>query len=82
MIGRLTEPFRLAVVGALALAVGCGAGYLAGRADGAAVAETRAIKSTIKQLKQRSEINEAVRDTDTADLCIELGGLPEQCNAE
>ncbi len=81
MIGAAIRPYLVA--GALVALLGwSGAIYLKGRSDGASVAETRAIKSTIEQLEQRGQINEAVRDTDAADLCIELGGLPEQCNAE
>lgn len=63
---------------ALAALLGFGAaslGYLKGIADGAAEAESRAMKATIEQMRQRGMINEDVRGLPDAALCRELGGL-------
>ena len=46
---------------------------------GVAAAESAVQRATIEQMKERGLINEAVRDTDLVDLCIELGGLPDDC---
>ena len=74
MIGAAIRPYLAA--GALALVVGViGTAYLKGRADGAALAETRAMRATIEQLRERGLINEAVRDTSDCDLIVELGGV-------
>ena len=71
MIGAAIRPYL--AVGAVALLLASHAGvYLKGRADSAAVAETRAMQSTIKQLQERGLINEAVRDTSDCDLAREL----------
>ena len=74
MIGAAIRPYLAAC--ALALVVGAiGTAYLKGRADGAAVAESRAMQATIEQLRERGLINEAVRDASDCDLIIELGGV-------
>lgn len=52
--------------------------YLKGRADGAAMAEARAVQSTFNQLKERGRINEAVRNSDDCELLADLGVLCDQ----
>lgn len=52
--------------------------YLKGRADGAAVAEARAVQSTFNQLKERGLINEAVRNSDDCELLADLGVVCDQ----
>lgn len=78
MFALLRNPALAARFGAvcvLACAVAFGAGYLAGRNDGANLAETRTATATINQLRKRGLINEAVDALSDADLCRELGGL-------
>lgn len=53
--------------------------YVKGRADGANNAKQAAIQSTIKQIKERGDVNEDIKRTDIIDICVELGGLPEEC---
>lgn len=78
MIGAAVRPYLLA--GGVALFAAWSTGlYIKGRADGAHVAEKKAIELTFQQMKERGLINEAVRNTDAVDLCIELGGLPNEC---
>ena len=74
MIAAAIRPYLAA--GALALLAATHTGlYLKGRADEAALAETRAMRATIEQLRERGLINEAVRDTSDCDLIVELGGV-------
>lgn len=75
LLGNLPAFARsLALAGVVGLVAGS-AGYVKGRADGAAVAETRAMKATIEQMRQRGMINEDVRGLPDPALCRELGGL-------
>ena len=77
MIGKAIRPYIAA--GALALFALWSTGlYMKGRADGAAVAESKAIQSTFNQLKERGLINEDVRNTDDCELVVELGGVCDQ----
>ena len=77
MIGAAIRPYLAA--GALALFALWSTGlYMKGRADGAAVAESKAIQSTFNQLKERGLINEDVRNADDCDLVVELGGVCDQ----
>lgn len=76
----LSQPIILA--GLTALLVG-GPAYLAGQFIGArqerSQAELRNTKAIIKQLHERGIINEAINNADIIDICIELGGLPDDC---
>lgn len=71
-------PGKIAMA-ALAGALLYGAGQWQGRTAANANAEARGAKATIEQLKERGMIDEAVDNTDLVDLCIELGGLPDNC---
>ena len=41
--------------------------------------ELRNVKAIIEQIAQRQGINKNVLSTDLYDLCVELGGLPDDC---
>jgi hypothetical protein len=75
----IPNPVKFAAASALIAAVAFSAGNWKGRTAATANAEARAAKATIQQLKERGLINEAVDDTDIADICIELGGVPDDC---
>ena len=66
---------RIFVVSAGVATAAFGFGYGKGRTDGAAVAESRVMKATIEQMRQRGMINEDVRKLPDAALCRELGGV-------
>lgn len=68
------------ITGLVLLGVVYGAGQWQGRSAATAKAEARAAKATIEQLKERGLINESVANLPSADLCIELGGMPDDCN--
>ena len=63
----------LAVSGAYTL------GSINGASQAKSEAEFAAIQSTLNQLKERGAINESVEATDLRSLCIELGGMPDDC---
>ena len=74
---------RYLAAGAFALLLASHAAvYLAGRSHASTEAETRGMKATIEQLRERGLIDEAVGNLDDSDLCLELGGVPEFCNAQ
>mgnify|MGYP001216090148 CR=1 FL=1 len=72
-------PVRNALIGLAIVAAAYVTGYINGRSDGKAIAAKAAVEATINQLKERGMINEAVRNLDARSLCIELGGLPDEC---
>lgn len=75
----ITSPVGRIAGAILAVCVAFGSGYIKGRADGRAIASKAAVEATFKQLRERGMINEDVRNSDITDICIELGGLPDEC---
>ena len=64
-----------AVAGALLVS---GPVYLKGRADGAALAELKPLKQTIRDIRERNNDDATTRKLSDFDLCIrDLGKLPE-----
>lgn len=76
MGGGIVQKIAIAAVAASAI---FGAGYWKGSTNATAKAEARAAKAVISQLKERGLINEAVGNLDTVQLCVELGGVPDDC---
>lgn len=62
-------------VAALVLGGAYGAGYLKGRADGKALL----LKAAVAAYRERNRIDEKVDGLGADALCIELGGLPDEC---
>ena len=61
---------------ALAVVAGAyGTGYYNGRADGRA----SQLKATVKAYETRNGIDESVSGLATQQLCVELGGLSDEC---
>jgi hypothetical protein len=67
--------------GAVALAVvGLLTGvFFYGRAVGVQAGRVAALEDTVEAYKKRSDVDATVRNMDAADLCIELGGLRDDC---
>jgi len=66
----------LLAAGALALAAALfGAGYLKGKNDG----QVDQLKSSVEAYRERSDIDARVRTGSDYQLCLDLGGLPDQC---
>lgn len=55
--------------------------YWRGEAAGKSIAAVNAVKAANKAYKDRSNENTAVDRLDAIGLCIELGGLPDDCRA-
>lgn len=53
--------------------------YAKGNLDGRDSERVKALKAAMEQIEQRSANNEAVRDLNMQQLCIDIGGLPDQC---
>lgn len=50
--------------------------------SGRAYERSAALQATVKALRDRANENAAVEALDPLALCIELGGLPDECTAE
>ncbi|RVD44653.1 hypothetical protein EN742_01685 [Mesorhizobium sp. M4A.F.Ca.ET.020.02.1.1] len=53
--------------------------FLGGYAKGRSDARVAVLADTVKAYKKRTDVDAKVRNMDAADLCIELGGLPDDC---
>ena len=68
------------VIGAVIAVFVVSGAYIKGRSDHAAKVERAMIKAVTEQLKERGAIDQDVSSTDIRDICIELGGVPEDCD--
>ncbi|GGB10276.1 hypothetical protein GCM10011491_42800 [Brucella endophytica] len=64
-------------VGALLAA---GPVYLYGAAQGRQQAALSAAEATVKAIQQRGDVDEKIIDMDGYRLCLELGGVPDECD--
>lgn len=79
MLSALSNPiFRTAAL-AVFFMVAVGVTYWTGRTDGARIAEMKSLKSTAKQYRERIDHEQDVYGLSSHDLCIELGGLSDNC---
>jgi outer membrane lipoprotein SlyB len=53
--------------------------YALGQHDGKQQAAMKAAQAVTQAIQNRAGINETIDNMDDIALCIELGGLPEQC---
>lgn len=67
--------WRLGAAVAVAAAL-LAAGYAKGRSDG----RVAALKDTVAAYQKRGDIDATVRNMDSVRLCIELGGLRDECD--
>jgi hypothetical protein len=74
MVGIQTK-LALAGVALTILAGAYGTGYFKGRADG----RTAQLKQAVKAYETRNGIDTVVDGLGSQQLCIELGGLPDEC---
>ena len=71
MIGR---PYKIGAAVLLAAVLITG-GYFKGKADGRA----NMLRDTVAAYQKRNAIDGKVRDMDAVAVCVELGGLPDEC---
>lgn len=50
-------------------------GYAKGRSDG----RVEVLKDTVKAYQKRNDVDATVKNMDAAALCVELGGLLDEC---
>lgn len=82
MLGFLLSPIGK-TLGAAVIAIAAVSGvFLYGKSIGRQGAAVEALEATIKAYKDRNDENDAVEALDPFALCIELGGLPDDCRAE
>ena len=53
--------------------------YALGQYDGKQDAALEAAQAVAQAIQNRAGINETINDMDSVALCVELGGLPDQC---
>ena len=53
--------------------------YALGQHDGKQNAALEAAQAVAQAIQNRAGINETINDMDSVALCVELGGLPDQC---
>src|SRR5690606_3090421 len=78
----LLDYLKIGVGAAMGALVVAGPLYLYGNHQGRQQAAVAALEASIKAYKDRSHENETVEALDPISLCIELGGLRADCEAE
>ena len=79
MIAFLASPVGR-VLGALAVAASLmGLSWLHGYQRGAASERQASLTRSIDVLRKRTKVDDQIRDMDSARLCRELGGMPDEC---
>lgn len=73
---------KIAAGAALGALVSAGPVYLYGAHEGRQQAAVEAIKLANEALKDRNDENASVEALDAGALCVELGGMPDDCAAE
>lgn len=74
----LARPWVIAAVSAV---VALGGVYLWGRLDGRSVGKVEQLQTTVDAIEDRKEIDNEVSDLGRDELCLALGGLPDDCAA-
>lgn len=70
---------RSIAIGALAAVVALSGAFMLGAHSERYKANIKLNQNIIKAVRSRAGINEKINDMDALALCIELGGVPEQC---
>lgn len=78
----LLDYLKIGVGAALGALVAAGPLYIYGKHQGRQQAAVAALEASIKAYKDRAHENEIVEALDPVGLCVELGGLRADCEAE
>jgi hypothetical protein len=78
----LLDYLKIGVGAALGALVVAGPLYIYGKHQGRQQAAVAALEASIKAYKDRAHENEIVEALDPVGLCVELGGLRADCEAE
>jgi len=71
-----SEIFRSVALAAVAFVLG----YAGGRIDGRSAGKVEQLKDTVAAIEKRGSINEDVENLAGYRLCLELGGVRDDCN--
>ena len=74
--------WQIGVGAALGALLAAGPVYLYGTYQGRQQAAVAVAIETAKSFKERAETNDKVQSLDAIALCLELGGLPDECTIE
>lgn len=77
LVGFTVKNWRLAAAGFAVLALLLSHVYAYN--GGKEAARVAMLANTLKQIEERGLINEQVNRADIRDICLELGGLPDDC---
>lgn len=64
------------VAAAAVIAAVFASGYAKGRSDG----RVATLKDTVAAYQKRGDVDAEIKNMDAASLCLELGGLPDECS--
>lgn len=82
MLAFLSNPLTRAMGGLVVAALIVGGAYTYGKAVGRQGAAVEALEKQVQAYKDRNDENAAVEALDPVALCIDLGGVPDDCRAE
>jgi len=71
--------YRLIAIGAGAACVALYGAYLLGAYNERTEASIKLNENIVKAIRQREGINEKIDNMGAVALCLELGGVPDQC---
>lgn len=73
MMGRLLSLPTLLGIGAVAVAVAYGSGYLHGGSNARAKAQVAALSQAVTVLRERNEVEDEISNSDRVALCTSMG---------
>jgi len=82
MLAVLANPLTRALGGLVVASLIVGGAYTYGKAVGRQGAAVEALEKQVQAYKDRNDENAAVEALDPLALCLELGGVLEDCRAE
>lgn len=79
MISFLLSPVGRTLAGLVIAAGLIVAAWFDGHSYGRAAERQAILTRSIETLRERTKVDDQIRDMDDAGLCRELGGLPDEC---
>lgn len=76
----IPDTLKKFIAAALVVFLCLAAGYVAGANKERQRSALAAAEATAKAIQKRADIDERIINMDAHSLCLELGGVPEQCN--
>lgn len=73
-------PMPWLLVGGMGIVVAFGGVYGLGYVNGVSAGRVEAMKDTVAAYQKREGVDHAISGLDAVALCIELGGMPDECN--